>query len=198
MKTEIKKITIEELDKETSKLYLYFLNELKLTEEQAALISAVYGESPEDRLAQEITTCKDYDRPYDKGTLETILRTEKFSAIIGLFKFWGRTCYSAEVRQLLSWRYLCKDFVEEYKKGLYDYALIKVSNSLFDGYYVVLNYNTYDSYRKRHEHDEYEDDDVTYKGITLLRVNYEYWRRNIRAIEIEKWKEYYDEIVALL
>lgn len=93
---------------------------------------------------------------------------------------------------------MCKDFVEEYKKGLYDYALIKVSNSLFDGYYVVLNYNTYDSYRKRHEHDEYEDDDVTYKGITLLRVNYEYWRRNIRAIEIEKWKEYYDEIVALL
>lgn len=87
MKTEIKKITIEELDKETSKLYLYFLNELKLTEEQAALISAVYGESPEDRLAQEITTCKDYDRPYDKGTLETIIRTEKFSAIIGLFKF---------------------------------------------------------------------------------------------------------------
>lgn len=198
MKTEIKKITIEELEKETSELYLYFLNELKLTEEQAALISAVYGESPEDRLAQVVTTCKAYDRPYDKDTLNDIIRTEKFSAIVGLFKFWGRTCYSAEVRRLLSWRYLCKDFVAEYKKGLYDYALIKVSNSLFDGYYVVLNYNKYDSYRNRHEHDENEDDDVTYKGISLLRVNYEYWRRNIRAIENEKWKEYYDEIVALL
>lgn len=198
MNTEIKKITIEELEEEASKVYLHFLNETELTEEQAAMIAAVYGESIEDRLSQEITNCKDYDRPYDKDTLESIISTEKFSAIIGLFKFWGRTCYSAEVCQLLSWRYLCKDFVEEYKKGLYDYALIKVFNSLFDGYYVVLNYNKNDSYRKRHEHDEYEDDDVIYKGITLLRVNYEYWRRNICAIEIENWKESYDEIVALL
>ena len=189
MKTEIKKITIEELEKKTSKLYLDLLKEMELTEEQAAMISAVYGESIEDRLSQEITTCKDYDRPYDKYTLEGIIRTDKLSSIRGLLRFWDKPIYSDDVELLLSWRYLCKDFVEIYKKGLYEYPLVEVSNSIWDGYYVLQDF--------RDCAEDVEDDDDYYKGVLLFRVNYEYWMRNIRAIKSEKWKESYDEIVAL-
>ncbi len=190
MKTEIKKITIEELEEEASRVYLHFLDKTELTEEQAAMIAAVYGESIEDRLSQEVINCKDYDRPYDKYTLEEIIRTDKLSAIEGLLRYWNKPICSDDIEWMLSWRYLCKDFVEIYKKGLYEYPLVKVSGSIWDGYYVLQDF--------RDCAEDVEDDEDYYKGVLLFRVNYEYRMRNIRAIRGEKWKESYDEIVELL
>lgn len=187
---KIEKITIEELEKKASKLYLDLLNKMELTEEQAAMIAAVYGESIEDRLSQEVTTCKDYDRPYDKYTLEGVIRTDKFSAIEGLLRYWNKPVCSDDIELMLSWRYLCKDFVEIYKKGLYDDSLIKVSGSIWDGYYVLQDF--------RDCAEDVEDDEDYFKGVLLFRVNYEYWMRNIRAVKSEKWKESFDEIAALL